>query len=286
MSFDKGYLYVVDGERWARETLYAIKRMRSLSDYPICIVCSEILTDISYIQNKFENVIVKVVHVMKKTNFCSKVIGMINTPFEKTLYMDTDTFVVSNVDDIFELLDLCDMALKPEPYGHTNLYPVPDKYLNLFSEYNTGICLFNNNKIVMEVLREWQSAIETRKYNQDYFDMPQLRNVLVNRRNRPNILPLHECYNMQGLRTYKIIHGEVKIIHERFGIFWFSHSERMLDNRAMEKIAKRINKTKQKRLFIPYFNVAISAQKISITYLVKRLKTKLGFKKLKKSKAF
>lgn len=281
-----GYLYVVDGLRWVREVSYAATRLRSLTEYPIAIICSERYAEIESLADFLGNIIIITVPKLKGTDFCSKVIGMQNSPFERTLYMDTDTFVVNNIDGIFNLLDFFDIGMKQEPHFHTNLFPVFDNYRNYFAEYNTGIILFSKNTQVNKLLVDWEKAILEQTYNKDYFDMPQLRNILVNEEHIVKIYGLHENYNMQGLRSYKIIHGQVSIIHERFGTFWNSHSERMLDNNKMIKIANRINSLHGKRIFIPFFNIVVSANKISLTYIVRRIKQKLGFPKIPKRLAF
>ena len=43
-------------------------------------------------------------------SFLDKIIALSRTPFEKTLFLDTDTFVIEPLDEIFELLERFDMA--------------------------------------------------------------------------------------------------------------------------------------------------------------------------------
>lgn len=286
MDLDKGYLYVVDGQRWAREAFYAVKRLRTLTKLPICIVCSELFDDILKIDRLYENIFVKVVEEIKNSNFISKVIGMMNSPFRNTLFMDTDTFVVSNIDGIFEVLNLCDMSMKIEASNHTGIFPIDDVYEDFVPEYNTGVVLFKNSEIVQNTLKNWKTAIVDQNYSKEYFDMPQFRSTLINNEKRPIIFTLSENFNMSGLRTYKIIHGRVYLVHERFGTFWFNHSEKMLNNLRMERIINRLNKTQKKRLFVPYFNFVIPTHILSLTYLIKRFKIRLGFPKIRKNKAF
>jgi hypothetical protein len=280
-----GFIYVVDGKRWAREASYAIKQLRRVSVLPICVISSENFRDIEILQNENDNVIVKIISEIKNSNFCSKVLGMMESPFKNNLYMDTDTFVVQNIDHVFNLLDLCDIAMKIEPNISTGLYGVSDKYDGIFSEFNTGVILYKKNTQVLQLFGEWSNAIIYKSYSQDYFDMPQLRNVLIKTKIEVKILPFSEVYNMSGLRTYKIIHGKVFIIHERFGNYWNSFSEKMLNNKKMEKISKQINKTESKRIFIPFFNIVVPTRIISIDFIIRMLKKKLGFKKIKKNQA-
>jgi hypothetical protein len=286
MEFKSGYLYVVDGDRWVREAIYASTRLRELTNLPIAIIASEPYETLIKFGETTPNVQIKVVCELKGSNFASKVIGMRNSPFENSLFMDTDTFVVYNIDTIFNLLNFFDVAMKQEPNFLTNLFPVCDDYKDILAEYNTGVILFKKNKMVMDLFQDWEDAISSKKFNDDYFDMPQLRNVLVKGHNQIRIYGLHENFNMQGLRSYKVIHGKVAIIHERFGSYWNSFSEYMWDNKKMNVVAKRINSSSRKRIFIPYFNTVLSANRLSIVYLIKIIKIKLRFPKIPKNLAF
>jgi hypothetical protein len=283
---ENGYLYVVSGKRWSFEAMKAITRLRSLSEYPICVICDKNYENLQFLANKINNFELKILPNLENKNFVSKVLGMINTPFLNTLYMDTDTFVVENVDTVFSLTDFCDMSLSINNVFSTSLNSVTDKYKNVFSEFNTGVILYKSTKDVFNLLNEWYNNIQKKHYSNDYFDMPQFRNTLINTEFFVRILPLHENYNSYGYRTYKIISGKVYIIHERFGTYWNSYSEKMLDSDKMEKIAKQINRKTTKRLFIPFLNITISTLRISIPYLLTNLKKRIGFKKISKSEAY
>ena len=122
MEFKTGYLYVVDGACWVREAIYAATRLRELTNQPIAIIGSEPYETLIKFGETTPNVQIKVVCELKGSNFASKVIGMRNSPFENSLFMDTDTFVVYNIDAIFNLLNFFDVAMKQEPYFLTNLF--------------------------------------------------------------------------------------------------------------------------------------------------------------------
>ena len=283
---ENGYLYVVSGNRWSFEALKAIIRLRSLSDYPICVVCDGIYENLQLTTKALGNIELKIIPEIKNMNFLSKVIGMINTPFRNTLYMDTDTFIVENIDNIFSLTDFCDLSLSINNKFSTSLYEISDKYKDIFSEFNTGVILYKSNSEVINLLNEWYDNNLNKRYSSDYFDMPQFRNTLINTKHLVRILPLHENYNSYGYRSYKIITGKVYIIHERFGTYWNSYSERMLENDKMEKIAEKINRKTTKRLFIPFLNITISTLRLSIPYLLTNFKKRIGFKKISKKEAY
>jgi hypothetical protein len=286
MEFKTGYLYVVDGARWVREAIYAATRLRNLTQLPIAIISTEIVKELIEFQEQTPNILLQIVPELKGSNFTSKIIGMLNSPFDETFFMDSDTFVVSPIDGIFNLLQKYDMALTQEASGHTSIFDFQDDFKDLLIEYNSGVVLFKKSTNVIQILNSWKEATQQRLYTKDYFDMPQFRNVLLNSINPPTIYSLPENYNLHGLRTYKIIYGDIKIIHERFGTYWNSYSEYMLNNEKMLILSERINSSRQKRLFIPYFNIVLSANRLSIAYLIKRIKIKFRFPKTPKNLAF
>jgi hypothetical protein len=276
-----GVLYVVDGLRYANEVKLAVLRLRQISNINICIISNELYSEFD-IFNNVNNLEIKILQSLQETKFASKVIGLLNSPFERTLFMDTDTFVVNKIDFIFELLNLYDCCFTLEPSISTTQFELLDDYVNSIGEFNSGVVLFNNSEIVMDFFRFWMEILNNKKYSQDYFDMPQLRNAYINCNLKPRIGIMPDNFNLHGLKSYLIIHGTVYIIHERFGTYYNSFSERMLSNKEMLKISERINKTSEKRLFIPFFNMCIATRKISLAYLVTLLKIKFGFRKVSK----
>jgi hypothetical protein len=279
-NMKQGFLYVVDGTRYASEAVLAIKRLRELSSLPVCIVCDKYYEEInSIVDTKTSVLIAEEIH---RSKFVSKIVGMMSTPFEETLYMDTDTYVCLKIDNIFDALKLYDIAMTIEPSVNTSQFRLDDNFAYIIPEYNTGVVLFRRNGNTRNLFEAWKYNIDNKIFSNDYFDMPQLRKTFLNLESTINIGVLCENYNLHGLRTYLIIHGPVFIIHERMGTYWNSWSERMLDNNRMKKIANRINSSKSKRLFIPYINICINTRRVSLVILIEKLKMKLGFKKINK----
>jgi hypothetical protein len=278
---NKGFLFVVDGRRYASEAAWAVSRLREVSILPICIISDRVYLELEHVRS-FDNLSVVVLESISRTKFLSKITGMMNTPFNETFYMDTDTYVCMNIDHVFRVLEKFDIAMTIEPSINTSSYPVTDGFLSLIPEYNTGVVAFKKNNKVERLFELWMSNLISKKYSDDYFDMPQLRHTIVNLDFELNFGVLADSYNIHGLRSYLILHGPVYIIHERLGTYWNSWSERMLNNSDMDKISRKINSDYGKRIFIPYFNICVRTSRISISVLLVRLKQKLGFAKISK----
>jgi hypothetical protein len=88
----------------------------------------------------------------------SKVDYMIQTPFLRTLYLDTDTRVLCSLDDLFNLLEKFDIAL-----AHAHRREIPSKQAkvkiqtpNSFPQFNSGVFLYKRNTKTTRVLKQWR----------------------------------------------------------------------------------------------------------------------------------
>lgn len=89
----------------------------------------------------------------------SKVDYMARTPFKNTLYLDTDTRVLCNLDDLFNLLEKFDVALA---HAHKRELSHKQKTIriqtpNSFPQFNSGVFLYRSNAWTDKVLKEWQT---------------------------------------------------------------------------------------------------------------------------------
>lgn len=99
----------------------------------------------------------------------SKVDHMINTPYNKTLYLDTDTRVLCKLDDLFDLLERFDIALS---HAHNREIPEKQKKVkisvpNSFPQFNSGVFLYNKNPRTSKVFKQWQKWFYETKLQTD-----------------------------------------------------------------------------------------------------------------------
>jgi len=72
-------------------------------------------------------------------------------PFGQTIYLDTDTYVVDNIDELFDLLERFDIAAAHAP-GYTGDDRGPSE---AFYELNTGVIPYRGTGAVGEFLAKW-----------------------------------------------------------------------------------------------------------------------------------
>ncbi len=273
-----GYLYIAIGEMFRFEAERSCKSLKRFTRHPVCLI-----TDDPKFQSKQFDQIIYVENIGR--SFEVKITGMQLSPFQKTVFLDGDTFVCDSIDNIFDLLDYCDMAATQDLTGHSMGFWTqyqPEYKLKLkgvFHEFHTGVVGFNLNHTVKEFLGIWLRI--HRELNM-YADMPTFREALLEYPIRMGVLP-HE-YNLTGLKSMVIAHGKVKIIHDRLGEKWNNLRSHMASFEYMDKLALRINKTELKRLIIPY--VGVIPYYFSPFYLKQKIKRILGIKARKKRESF
>jgi hypothetical protein len=146
----EGILYICgDHEPYYSDGIKSAKSAKKvMPDIPVAIV-----TDREDVHDVFDQ---KIYRSDMSYAFEDKARYMSESPFDKTLYVDTDTYFVEPIDELWGLLDYYDLAA-----CHTNHrrydgnIPVP------VSEYNTGVLLFNSAEPARDVLQTWEERYGT-----------------------------------------------------------------------------------------------------------------------------
>ncbi len=85
-------------------------------------------------------------------SFIDKILPLLDSPWERTLFLDTDTFVCQPLDELFRVLDRFDLAVCHDSWrGHDALGECPDA----FADLNTGVLLYRKTPGVVRLVRSW-----------------------------------------------------------------------------------------------------------------------------------
>ncbi len=85
------------------------------------------------------------------------------TPYERTVFIDADIYVIDPVHELFALLDRFDCAAAHEEYLNTDWwhqYPRPDIPAS-FPEFNTGIVAYKSSPRMDGMLQAWATLYES-----------------------------------------------------------------------------------------------------------------------------
>ena len=90
--------------------------------------------------------------------YADKIANMRRSPFERTLYLDSDTYVVDEIVHVLELLEHYDLAAAFAS-GYRGLADpgVPKS----FHEFNTGVLAWRRSSRTEEFMAAWQATYET-----------------------------------------------------------------------------------------------------------------------------
>jgi hypothetical protein len=139
----------------------------------------------------------------------AKIIGMKQTPFEQTLYIDADTTVLADLGEVFELLDGFDMALA-HAQGRVSfdLDEVPAS----FPEFNCGVIAYRSTPAMESFLEAWlveyDALIPQRPKTQD---QPSFRRVTY-RTPGLRIATLTSEFNRK-FDTAGYVKGPIRLLH-------------------------------------------------------------------------
>ncbi len=217
-----GVLFIATGKRYIQAGIRAAKTVhRAMPDLPIHLYANWKENGFRFDETPFPFTSVSEIenpHRRSKVDYLAK------TPFEKTLYLDTDTAVVSDIRDIYDLLERFDIAL-----CHAHRRNVPKRLLTwrnqlpeAFPQFNSGVFLYKKNAKVIDFLNQWSAAFHTEHFMQDQVTLRELLWLSDIR-----IATLPPEYNVRYIK-YHFLWGKneakTKIFHLRKyhdGEFWY-----------------------------------------------------------------
>jgi hypothetical protein len=170
----------------------------------------------------------------------SKVDYLPLTPFDLTLYLDTDTKLNTDIRDMFRVLERFDIALchahrRNDP---TRLGSWRIDLPNAFPQYNGGVILYRKTPEVIHFLDEWRDCFKDAGFQQDQMTLRELL-WLSNLR----IATLPPEYNVRYIKYHYLwskSEAQTKIFHlQRFHTGWFRWAVKPFVRRVL-KLSKRL----------------------------------------------
>lgn len=185
-----GVLFIATGERYVAAAIKAAESVREASpSLPIAIHTDR--------PDAIPRSLFSHVREVENGHARSKVDCLIHSPFERTLYLDTDVRVLEDISDLFRLLDRFDIALT---HAHARnrrktrqawRIDLPD----CFPQLNGGVILYRKNDAVLSFLSDWSSAYKEAGFKKDQVT---LRELIWSSELRLYVLPPE--YNIRYLR--------------------------------------------------------------------------------------
>ena len=233
---DKGVLYIATREKYLKEAEKSAESLKKHNpDLPITLETCEKLTPTNGV---FDSVIIRDDY---RKDFEDSLLEYRHCLYDKTLFLDSDTYICDDVTDIFEMLDTYDIVGCYDPtrngnVNHRHKSNVPES----FPQINTGVLAFNDNHSVYSLFESWRNTQdEIRDKIQANLNQPAFRIAVYNWDNSIGILPPE--YNIRlGNVTGNLCFasGKIKIIHGRSALW------------NIEDMAEYININDEERVII------------------------------------
>jgi len=228
----KGFFYVATGKKFIEETLNSVRSLRAVMPDAQVTLYTDLVDEIP--AGLFSEVreLLDPIH-----SFRDKVIPIMDPPYDRVVFLDTDTHIMEPLDELFDMLDQFEFAAVHAPNrawkGYE--YGVPQ----CFSEMNSGVLIYRKCEPVRKMMEEWFTLYEKQlaKHGPKSPDQPPLRAVLYRSNVKSTILPPE--YNTRLIFPVGLGSMPAKILHGRGAPLW---------------LAKRtVNRSLRPRTVDPYF---------------------------------
>ena len=239
-----GFLYVIWGDqRFVREVCGSVTSLRRHSPGAhATVVCDVPPAALPQLSSCLDRVITQPIdpRVAREllphlAGFTYKVRNMYeHAPYERTCFVDSDTYFLADFQPLFDILDYFDMAMTLPP-GDITPTRANGKELQGYTPYNTGMILFKKGERTERFFDRWsfwQGALDEPDYTGS--DQETFMRALLDVPCR--ICVLQSTWNTRT-QVYERLRGPVRLIHGRHADF--------------EAIARNINITSDTRVWVP-----------------------------------
>ncbi len=240
-----GVIYIATGKKYVDEALVSAATLKKhVPDLPVTL-----FSDLDVKSSYFDRII-KIKNPV--FGFEDKIRQMPKTPYDLTLFLDTDTYICDDISELFDLLDRFDIAAR---HANRRKQYFIENVPGSFTELNSGVVVFKKSNELKLLFSNWlkfylrdkkkdlselytseiirycpetqtrESKVKVgfkkkidylkkRKFPRGINDQPTFREALYKSKLRMAILP--SKYNM---RKKGFVNGKVKIIHGRYWDF-------------------------------------------------------------------
>ncbi|MBO9998140.1 MAG: hypothetical protein J7641_03880 [Cyanobacteria bacterium SID2] len=170
-------------------------------------------------------------------SYFDKVLYIPKTPYDRTVFLDTDTYICHDFRELFDLLDRFDLAAAHAPSRFAyRVEGVPDS----FPEFNTGVIVFRKTPDVWDFFLDWRERykLDRERSGREKFgdfppDQPTFRDAIYHSFLRVSTLTPE--YNFRFIYP-TFASGNVKILHGR--------------NSNLDAVCRQVNKLKGMRVSV------------------------------------
>ncbi|MEM6963162.1 MAG: putative nucleotide-diphospho-sugar transferase [Bacteroidota bacterium] len=205
-----GYLYIATGEKYINEALRSLRSLKQVVPH----AHATLITNEEVTVTAFDAVQVVAFESSAsedwKQGILYKVLGLQASPYQKTFFVDTDTYFTSSCHHLFDLVEYYDLLICQDQARNPKVV-VNDATVEGYEAFNTGVMVYQNNATIKALFKKWLEVYKE-KFKIYPHDQPPLMEALLYVNAKIYALPLE--YNFR-FGFYGYLRDEVKIIHGR-----------------------------------------------------------------------
>ncbi len=203
---DRGIIYYATGTKYINQALRSAESLKKHNNLPVTIY-SDREIDSPYVDNV-------IAISSSEYPFYDRINYFKQTPYPKTLYLDTDTYIVGDIGPVFDMLDRFEVVAafnesRDTAASHTKFDTLDLDVPETFPEYQCGVIGYKNTGPIQDLLNDWQTRYEPYKTSH-VLDQPHFREALFNNEVAIGTLPTE--YNVL-LNFSGYLHSTPKLLH-------------------------------------------------------------------------
>jgi hypothetical protein len=232
----RGVVYLAIGERFVAEAVVSAHSMRRHLHLPCTIFTN--FPDNAIQAGCFDQIVA--IQPSGRRAHRDKLVAMRASPYDETLFLDTDTFIGAPLDDCWKLLEHFDLAFAGDR-GYEDRFPEGTGVPNSFKEPNLGVVFYRLSDEMNQVFDETLKVYDEFSHSDPYFfnDQTPFRIALYHSNLRFSVLTDEDNCRYTN---YGKLNGKVRVLHGRL-----KHGK--FDDRTLSRVLDRLNATTVPRAF-------------------------------------
>ncbi len=236
----RGVIYMAIGKKYVEEAIFSAKSFRKHMNWPITLFTD--LTDFAAEEKVFDEIVG--IQQSGPRPHRDKLVAMLHSPYDETLFLDTDVYIGATIDDCWDMLKHFDMAVSGDR-RYKDLFPPDMGVPQSFKEVNLGVVFFKKSQKMIDTLTasiDVYDKLSTKYPEIGTFSCDQPSFRIASFYSGIAIAPLAEEDNCRFV-TYGKLNGKVRVLHGRL-----NNTKRTEKN--MEQILKKINYSVAPRVIV------------------------------------
>jgi len=220
----RGILYVATGASYLAEARRSAQSVKTL--HPELSIC--VATDQGIAPDAQFDIVLPVANVpaagderflaRDRVAYYRKIQPLLESPFERTVFLDSDTWVAAPLDDLFQLLDQFDMLVTPAHVVYDYKFERDETPFSsvpaAFGYFNTGLFAFRKCPAVDQFLQLWMENYTQHTAQFTVNDQPAFRLTLFQNVVHFHVLPAN--YNIISWAPFIVpAGGKIVMLHGR-----------------------------------------------------------------------